>query len=682
MNMCRAFCWSSIVLALTLSAHLLVARQAVSPVATALQSLQRSVVQHNMAALQQFVAEFNDLNTADDDGMTLMHYAALEGFFPAAELLLNLGASPNQTDKRGRLPVDYAKFGGHVETQQLLLGIAHPRVNLFTAAALNAQRALARVLAEPDININARTAEGKTALHLSAELGSLYTTQRLIEAGANIFAKDDDGNMPLNLAIDAGHAAIVSLLLEAVNVNEKEHKGWTALNWAILDGKQARVRELLAKGAKVGEGCQNAIEVCLLLEDMEMFDIVRTAGGIDAASSRGDTALMGVSRRGDEAIVDVLLAHHANVNVSDNRHGYTPLRLAGEYNHLSIVKKLIAQGANLDKLDVLGDSAVLRASLRGNKQIVQTLLDAGADPNITGAGGMTPLMWAVFWNEKETAQALLAGGADASILNSSGVSALEWAAQRGDAEMVQLVLDSLDTSTHTARAQVHLALTRQAIPHNNEEVQAVLRAQLNDGAEMERSFADNNEMRELVKGFIIAIQEDDDITFDERLAVAEQHADFPLQWIITHKPDMLEDILKPPFYHNLNKGDKNIPTPVMLALLSESPALEILLSHGADPNLASGGFPAVVRAATFGNKEAVKTLIAWRANLDAVDQEGFTALMHASQRGYFELTELLLLEGANPNLVNKEGEDALALAEKSEHQDIVEILRIAKGVEE
>ena len=731
MNLLRTFFLATAVFVLTQPVSMLASGQAISRVATELQFLQRAVLQRDMVALREFLDKFGNINKADAYGLTLMHYAALEGLFPAAELLQRLGASVDLTDKHGLLPFDYAEFGGHLEIKHLLLGVEPPTVDLFTAAIANAQRALERLLAEPDLDINARTADGKTVLHLSAEWGSFYATKLLIEAGADILAKDKDGNIPLELAIDASHAddanpshaLVVSVLLEAVDINAKEHKGWTALNWAVWSGNQARVRELLVKGAKVGEGCQNAIEVCLLLNDMEMFEIVRTAGGarkrqgvsgarkrqgvsgarkrqgvsgagkrqgvggasevsgIDAGSSRGDTALMGVSHRGDERVVDALLKHGANTNVADMRRGYTPLRLAGENGHLAILKKLIKHDAKLDTTDSFGDTALISTSLRGHVEAVQVLIDAGADLNIAGVAGMTALMWAIYWNEKETAKALLEGGADVNILNRAYISALGWAVRRGDAAMVQMVLAYLDTTTHTGKGDLRRALL-QAVKRGDTESQEILLAHLDDPEALAaaRQQQSDNALRQLVKGMLIAAQ--DGVDKKIRFAVAEKHADAPLQWAIANKKlEVLEKMLEEPL--DLDAVDANGFTPVMQTLWNDSPALETLLSHGADPNSTGiDHFPPIVSAAIFGNKEAVKTLLAWRANPDTTDTKGFTALMRAAAGGYFELVELLLLEGADLHLVSSDGYDALALAERNKHRDIAKILRAAKGEEE
>ena len=635
-------------------------------VAIELQFLQTAGSWNEIKVLQGFLDKLGDINHADDDGMTLMHYFAMDGLFPAVKQLQELGAKTDRPDKHGLLPVDYAKFGGHIETQRLLSGIEPPTVNMFTAAASNAQRALQRLTTDPNTDIHDRTVDGKTPLHLSAELGKLFATQYLIDAGADLMAQDYDGNTPLDLAIAARHALVVAVLLAAIDINAKDDKGWTALNWAIGSGSQPRVRELLAKGAKIGEGCQNAIEVCLLLNNIDMLHLVlaNSEEGINAASSRGDTALLGVSRRGAEGIVDSLLALKADPNIADQRRGYTPLRVAGENNHLSIVKKLIAHGAKLNTIDSIGDTALIRSSFWGRVAIVQVLLEAGADPNLAGAGGMTPLLWAIYWDELDTAEVLLKGGADVNLVNRAGISPLELAARRGSAAMLKLVLTYFDTTSHTGKATVRRALA-QAVKRKAIMMQTILLTHL-DNPEKELQVARqrhaNASQREL-----------------DMVILKDAH---PIQWLIANdKLAILEDILAQPL--DLDASNANDLTPVMQAVWVESPALETVISHGADPNRTSkGDFPPIVAATIFGNKEAVKILLAWRANPNATDKHGFTALMHASERGYFELAELLLLEGANPNIVNNDGDDALAIAEKNGHQAIAKILRQAKGVDQ
>ena len=658
----------------------------VSSVAKHLQSLQQALQQKDATELQSILTQLKSLDEKDANGLTLMHYAALQGLLPVTELLQILGASFDITNKQGLLPADFAEFGGHQEVANFMRGIKPATVDLFTAAATNDQRALERLQAEPDINLNEHAADGKTALHWSALHGHLYATQFLIAAGIELMTRDNDGKLAFDLAAEAGHAEVASVLLEATaGLNMKDFQGWTPINWAVVTGDKQRVRQLLDKGAKVGEGCQNAIEVCLIMRDMEMFYILLEAGGIDAASRRGDTALMGSSKRGDEEVVDILLEHRANTNVFDFEHGNTPLRLAGEEGFLSIVLKLIAHGAKLDTLDILGDTALIRTAARGKSKVVEALLAAGAKINIVGAGGMTALAWAVYWNELPTVQALLAGAANLHLRNHADISALGWAAGRHivDVEILQKLLIHMDTTTRVGREDLRSALIRiTADDPAAARKTKLLTYYLNnkdsktETAYLQRQARDVQDT--LAKGMLLAHAKGN---FSQRLKTAEKYAAYPLHWAITNKKqELLKKMLALDFA--LEAKNSAGATAVIAAAKLDSPLLETLLSHGADPNQADDdGNPPIILATHLGHKQSVKTLLAWRADPNAVDSNGTSVLMLAAAAGYLEIVEPLLLDGADATYMQQNGDDALALAEHNGHHEIAKILHAAQGGE-
>ena len=606
------------------------------PLASVLPSLYRVVGQQDVSALRQYLAVIgDDIDHADVNGWTLMHYAAYKGLFPVVQMLHLAGASTEIRDHSGLLPLDYAEFGGHLETTQFLKEKEDTRtVDIFTAAAANAQRALEHLLDQPDTMVNARNAEGKTALHLTAQSGYLHATLLLVAAGADWRARDNDGQTPYDLATDAGQAAVASLLLEAMGsttvrgVNSKDDKGWTSLNWAVVSNDEARVRELLAKGAKVGEGCQNAIEVCLVMRNFKLFEMLRKVSGIDVGSSRGDTALMGVSRRGNEPLVDTLLQHKANPNVADTKDGNTPLRLAAEKGYVSIVVKLLQHDAHPNTVDKLGNPAVVLASLWGQTEAVQALHTGGANINLAGSGGMTALMWAIYWKEKATAQALLELGADTSIVADNGNTALTWAALRGDAELVQLLLPYYDTSSATGQAELYRAL-----------IYAAQR--------------DDNEMAEI----LLPYSNDPEVGEKVRAALRVSRA---------REDKMMGD------------------THVIEAIKQEAnEKLVLLLSRGADPDHTDAhGIAPILWAVQTENKDALKILLAWRANPNAVDSRGLTPMMLATEEDYLEMIEPLLEYQADTSLTNSYGEDVLTFAEKNGRRDIAEIIRKATGAEQ
>ena len=118
-----------------------------------------------------------------------------------------------------------------------------------------------------------------------------------------------------------------------------------------------------------GEGDVDAFTE-VLITNLEVID---GEGGVYA----GWTALMRASFHGHTAIVQVLLAHGAQVDIQ-NDIGKTALMKASYEGHTAIVQLLLDHGAQVDVHDSEGDTELMHASYRGHTAIVQILLDCGA----------------------------------------------------------------------------------------------------------------------------------------------------------------------------------------------------------------------------------------------------------------------------------------------------------------
>ena len=667
------------------------------PTVSVLSTLYRVTGAQDISALRDYLAANIDaIDHTDSQGWTLMHHAAFEGLLPVVQVLQLAGASTSIRDRAGLLPLDYAEFGGHLETAQFLREENTTAIDIFTAADANAQQAMARLLAKPDTRVNARNAEGKTALHLTAQAGYLYTTLLLMAAEADLWARDNDGKTPYDLAAEAGQAEVASVLLEEmVGVDKKDDKGWPPLNWAIVSNSEERVEELLAKGAKIGEGCQNALEICLVMDNLKMFRRLLQVSGVDVGSSRGDTALMGVSRRGNEPAVDILLQYKANPNVADTKDGNTPLRLAAEKNYVSIVVKLLENGALPNTVDKLGNTATVWAAFWGQTGAVRALHAGGADINLAGSGGMTALMWTVFWREKDTTRVLLELGADTSMVADNGNTVLTWAALRGDVELVQLLLPYYDTTSAQGQVELYRALI-YALQRDDKEMEEILLAHSNDSevgakarAALQASATKTAEMLVFAEEVLRGARKRQRTNPTNKAngigaspEVAKAYANQPLSWAIANNRLDTAEILLGQYYYFAKTNAEGDP-PVIEAIKREAnQILVLLLSRGADPNHADiYDIAPILWAVRTGNKEALKILLAWRANPDAVDSNGFTPLMLATDEGYLEMIEPLLEYQADTSIVNIYGEDVLTFAEKNKRRDIAAILRRVTGAE-
>ena len=103
---------------------------------------------------------------------------------------------------------------------------------------------------------------------------------------------------------------------------------------------------------------------------------------------------------------------------------------------------------------------------------------------------------------------------------------------------------------------------------------------------------------------------------------------------------------------------------------------EILLTAGAKPNFI---YPSEFSSFTpidlaVGNKEMVKLLIKYGANVKWINDEEWSLLMTAAKEGYFDIAQILIEKGVDINYYSYDGSTALGLAAWQGHSDIVQLL--------
>ena len=85
----------------------------------------------------------------------------------------------------------------------------------------------------------------------AADRGNLQAVRNLISAGADVNAKDEDGETALMIAADDGHTAIVQALIAAgADVNARDDEGESALDKARDERRRSTIDALRAAGAR------------------------------------------------------------------------------------------------------------------------------------------------------------------------------------------------------------------------------------------------------------------------------------------------------------------------------------------------------------------------------------------------------------------------------------------------
>jgi ankyrin repeat protein len=248
-----------------------------------------------------------------------------------------------------------------------------------------------------------------------------------------------------------GDARLVALLLEAgANVEAKNPEGQTALMAAARAGGLEAARLLLEAGAEV--------------DAREGWD--------------GQTALMWAAAQHHPDMVDLLIEAGAEVNARatvrewDRRvtqeprikelhsGGLTPLLYAAREGCAECVRRLAAAGADLDLPDPDGVTPLIAALLNFRFDAAAALVEAGADVNKWDWWGRTPLYCAIDMNQVPTG-----GRADLPSRDErTGLDVAEMLLARGANASFQLKLEPLQRNVVFDRDADNRVLTTGATP--------------------------------------------------------------------------------------------------------------------------------------------------------------------------------------------------------------------------
>jgi len=172
------------------------------------------------AALLAYCEAGGDLNWQDEQGTSLLFWAASAGETATAAFLIEKGAVPDLADIRGWTPLYAASYYGKWET--------------------------CRLLVEKGANANARQSDGWSVLHHAVRRGNTEMVHFLIQNGADPNIADEDGETLLHTAAYSENAQIVKSLLEnGADPNAADEDGWTVLHAACRSGKLEIVRLLV-----------------------------------------------------------------------------------------------------------------------------------------------------------------------------------------------------------------------------------------------------------------------------------------------------------------------------------------------------------------------------------------------------------------------------------------------------
>ena len=166
----------------------------------------------------------DDLERADSNNASLLHWASLHGSVDVVGWLVDNGLDINAVNAFGEKPLVLSAlardYPGTANTDDRtgvirLLKDRGARMDVFAAAALGDEQSLIAFLAADSGQAHTTNRFGSTPLHYAAWAGKEDAAKGLLHAGANVNAKDQHGRSPLFYAACWGrHRSMVELLLK------------------------------------------------------------------------------------------------------------------------------------------------------------------------------------------------------------------------------------------------------------------------------------------------------------------------------------------------------------------------------------------------------------------------------------------------------------------------------------
>jgi uncharacterized protein len=264
-------------------------------------------------------------------------------------------------------------------------------------AAQRGDADLASVLIAGGADVRATTRLASyTALHMAAEIGSEAVVAALVKASADVNALTTTGTTPLMLAAAAGDAASVKILLDAgakPNAMERD-RGHTALMFAAAADRVDVVRLLVARGADPTIATKVVDLAALSKDGSNSFDGRNLPGNPNGRSGgNAERRPSPAASAPKQAGVDRQFLLNELVGAQG---GMTPLLFAARQGYAGTVTALLDAGVDVNAVKAGdGTSPLLIATLNGQFDLGVMLLDRGANPNLAADNGVTPLYAAI-----------------------------------------------------------------------------------------------------------------------------------------------------------------------------------------------------------------------------------------------------------------------------------------------
>jgi ankyrin repeat protein len=485
----------------------------------------------------------------------------------------------------------------------------------------------------------------RTRLMSLARKGDKRRVSLLLKVGADVEARDADGQTPLLLASEGGHASVVrTLLAKGANIDAEDARGRTALHLASRGGHVDVVRLLLARSADVtvkdADG-RTALHLASIGGYTEVVRLLLEVEGIDVNASDADewTALLHAEHRRRHAVTALLVGAGADLDYTDENME-TVLGWAIARGDMVSVRRLVALGAAVSGEYI---TYLHQACAAGNVELVRLLLereedDKKRDLDRKDENGWTPLHHAEDNGHHAVTAVLVGAGAYMDAENEQWRTVLDWAVANSDEASVHRLVAlgaTLDIPDHYDFG-VTVPLHKASEAGNVAMVELLLEL----GAKVDTDDG---------RGWSALLNAARNGHIDVIEVLAEAHAS--VGWCDGGGTDAFDCAM----------AGGHLDTVRLLVRLG----LELDIPD----HYKFGVTVPLHKASEAGNVAMVELLIELGAKVDTDDGRGWSALLNAAHSGHIDVIAVLVGAGARVGWCDWEGTTALTLMIKRSDDD-------------
>jgi ankyrin repeat protein len=411
-------------------------------------SLADAAEKHDQESIRALLKSGADVNAAQVDGTTALHWAAFHNDAELTGLLLKAGADVNAANLYGVPPL--------------------------AQACINANAEIVKLLLEAGADANTTMKGGETALMLASRSGNVQAVNALLEKGADPNRRERLGQTALMWASAEGNLDVVQALMRAgADMTAQLESGFTPFFFAVREGHLDVVREFLNAG-------------------VDLKATMQPAGGVGERSRRRSAPTTPLMLAVQNAHFEVALALvDGGADPNDLSMGFTPLHMIpairrpdssdisdgappqgkGSLSSADFVREIVKRGADVNfrlpeegreripntssQTEPAGSTPFLFAADRADVPLMRLLLELGADPMMPNFNGTTPFMAAAGLGTQEPAEEageeaesleavklLLDLGADVNETNNDGDTAVHGAAYNMYPKVIEFLAEN------------------------------------------------------------------------------------------------------------------------------------------------------------------------------------------------------------------------------------------------